>query len=93
MASPSSSSPGLGKKPPLSCQHRPLGRCADVCVLLHVGVRASPGLVLLPPKKPVMFSAGRPLLFLSLCVPVLTSSLSPSISKCIQDGSKLSVQL
>lgn len=25
----------------LSCQHRPLGRRADVCVLLHVGVRAS----------------------------------------------------
>lgn len=25
----------------LSCQHRPLGRRADVCVLLHVGVRAN----------------------------------------------------
>lgn len=30
-----------GKEATFSCQYRPLGRCADVCVLLHVGVRAS----------------------------------------------------
>lgn len=33
--------PRPGKGAASSCQHRPLGKRADACVLLHVGVRAS----------------------------------------------------
>lgn len=33
--------PPPGKDATSPCQHRPLGKRADVCVLLHVGVRAS----------------------------------------------------
>ena len=96
MASPSSSSPGLGKMPPRRVSTGPwesVQTCVSSCTWAceQAFLRAQSWDDVAQSQKAGVFSAGRPLLFLPLCIPILlasgtgfTSSLSLGSSTCIE---------